>query len=92
MHHEVHIELTGHGRGKVIMDGTTVPMVTAIDVSAGVGKVNLVTITTIADQVKLSGPAKVRLVSQASPPSYFEFNHRRTVSRGSLPVIERARP
>lgn len=83
MQHEVQIELTGHGRGRVCIDGKQVPMVTAVQVSAGVGEANLITMVTIADQVKFSGPAKVRWVSRESPPTYFEFNHRRAVSRAA---------
>lgn len=82
MQHQVQIELTGHGNGKVFIDGKQVPRITDVEISAGVGKANLVTITTIADQVKFSGPAKVR---REGAPTYFEFNHRRTMAKRGNP-------
>lgn len=81
MQNQVQIEMTGHGQGKVLVDGEKVPMVTEVEVSLGVGKTNLVTITSIADQVTFSGPAKVRRLSLEGAPTYFEFNHRRTMAK-----------
>lgn len=75
--HDVEIELTGHGRGEVLLDGKPVPLVTRVEIVSAVGEANIVAITLIAEKVRFTGPAAVRTLVEA--PSYFEFNARRAM-------------
>lgn len=56
---EVLIEMTGHGRGKVIVDGQELAGVLSIHFSSGVNETNKVTVTLIPRVVKITGMADV---------------------------------
>lgn len=74
---EVHIEMTGHGRGRVLVNGSDIPNVRAVRFDAEVDGPNCVRLDLVADRVKVTGPAAVRGLRaprQLKPaPSYFEF-------------------
>lgn len=72
--HDVQINLTEHGRGKVLIDGYPVQAF-SIGVNAAVDGPNVVTLALLAERVRFGGVAKVRTLVEA--PSYFEFNARR---------------
>lgn len=59
MMHKVKIVMTGHGRGTVIVDGTEVHWVRAIETRCAHGEVNTVTLTLLADEVEFDSEARI---------------------------------
>jgi len=55
----VRIEMTGHGRGRVWLDGVEVPNVKAVAVRCAAEKFNVVTIVLTAAQVSIDAPVIV---------------------------------
>lgn len=70
--HTLEVVMTGHGRGKVILDGVEV-QAQAVGFRAAIQEVNVAEITLSVERAHIKGPA--HLVRGA--PSYFEFNARR---------------
>lgn len=60
----VRINLTGHGRGEVYVDGMRIPKVLRVEVSAEAGENNRVTFTMAAEKVEVTGVAEVTTVKR----------------------------
>jgi hypothetical protein len=59
MHNQIRIEMTGPGRGKVLVDGVEVPYVARVEfiASAGEPKANTVRLDLLAKDVLIEAPA-----------------------------------
>jgi hypothetical protein len=57
--HNVRIEMTGHGRGKVFLDDVEVKAVTAIDFSTQTGGLNELTLKLYVEGATITGPVEV---------------------------------
>jgi hypothetical protein len=78
--HDVRIELTGLGRGKVFLDGRELRGVTDLRLDAAVREVTTLNLTLNASRVDIDA-ADVEVKVRREAPSYFEHNARRLLSR-----------
>ena len=62
---EVRIEMTGHGRGEVWIDGLKV-QATAVEFAAAVGDLNVVKVSLIPERVVVAGMADVAVRKSGS--------------------------
>lgn len=60
---EIRIEMTGPGRGKVIVDGQEMHGVVGVNFSTRVGQANVVTLEVLARTVTVTGECKVKTKS-----------------------------
>lgn len=79
--HTIAVEMTSHGRGRVLLDGEPLS-VRSIRFESHVDGVNTVDLEVMPEQVTISGPAVVTTRERTKwAPTYFEFNSNRGARR-----------
>jgi hypothetical protein len=68
----VEINMHGHGRGEVFVDGVKVPRVKSFTVAGAVDTANSITLTLVPDSIKFAGPAVIEMTQLDSIAREFQ--------------------